>query len=112
MFESSSGVLSHATLRSQERGFLSPSALCDREKDRAKLVVSFMSMMLTKTDPHLFSFEKQDALTDLTGQQEELNIEGVETCHAHKVHAHQVFLLVVTKLKEACHGLRMLKRSI
>ena len=24
-------------------------------------------------------------MTDLTGQQEELNIEGVETCYAHKV---------------------------
>lgn len=30
------------------------------------------------------SLSMQDALTDLTGQQEELNIEGVETCHAHK----------------------------
>ena len=26
-------------------------------------------------------------MTDLTGQQEELNIEGVGTCHAHKVKA-------------------------
>ena len=31
-------------------------------------------------------FHYQDALTDLTGQQEELNIEGFGTCHAHKVH--------------------------
>ncbi|XP_078347675.1 diacylglycerol lipase-beta-like isoform X2 [Oculina patagonica] len=30
------------------------------------------------------SLSMQDALTDLTGQQEELNIDGVETFHAHK----------------------------
>ena len=34
----------------------------------------------------------QDALTDLTGQQEELSIEGTEiTCYAHKVYNRTLF---------------------
>ena len=37
-------------------------------------------------------FLYQDALTDLTGQQEELNIDGVGTCHAHKVPKMFLFL--------------------
>ncbi|KAJ7340221.1 hypothetical protein OS493_002953 [Desmophyllum pertusum] len=36
------------------------------------------------TENEINPLELEDALTDLTGQQEELNIEGAETCHAHK----------------------------
>lgn len=70
-----------------------PAALRDREKAKAKLFESFIVMTVTESDPDLIQLNisnafvwKQDALTDLTGQQEELNIEGVETCYAHKVH--------------------------
>ena len=59
-----------------------------------------LELKLIKLDISNTFISKQDALTDLTGQQEELNIEGVETCHAHKVHVHQVFLLVVVNLNE------------
>ena len=48
----------------------------------------------------------QDALTDLTGQQEELNIEGVEACYAHKVH--RMFLLLDAK----CGGSEVYLRRV